>query len=96
MYIQKRGSGETELSHFAVLMSFKRTTKYHCGTLALASLLIAIVAFIEKVLTYIEKRFVTQEPSPLRKCVLGCIKCALKCLKCLLNRINKVYHGLYL
>ena len=78
-----------KLSYMPVLASFKRVTWYHMGTLAFASLLIAIIEFIEYTLTYFEKKFRNSEPSPMQKLILALIKCLLKCIKCILNRINR-------
>ena len=78
-----------KLSHFPVCASFKRVTWNHLGTLAFASLLVAIVEFIEHTLTYFEKKFRNSEPSPMQKLILALIKCLLRCIKCILNRINR-------
>jgi len=78
-----------ELTNCPVWNSYYRTTKHHMGTIAFASLLIAIVEFVEYTLTYFEKKFLNAEDSPLKKCVLCLLHCLLKCLKCILNRINK-------
>jgi len=58
-----------KLSYCPVCSSFKRVTWYHLGTLAFASLLIAIIEFIEYTLTYFEKKFRNSEPSPMQKCL---------------------------
>ena len=78
-----------KFSRWPVLNSLQRVTFNHLGTLAFASLLIAIVDFIEKTLTYFEKKFRNGEPSPVQKAMLALIKCILRCIKCILNRINK-------
>ena len=67
----------------------KRTTIYHLGTIAFASLLVAIIEFTEWVLTYLEKKFTTEEKSPLQKFVLCLVHCCLRCLKCVLDKINR-------
>ena len=79
----------TKLGRFPVCGSLRRVTLHHVGTLAFASLLIAIVEFVEHTLTYFEKKFRNGEPSPAQKRLLAIIKCALRCIKCILNRINK-------
>jgi len=91
--MEEKAAGEmktiAKLSHFPVFQSFKRVTFYHMGSLAFASLLIAIIEFIEHTLTYFEKKFRNAEPSPMQKMILALIKCVLRCIKCILNRINK-------
>jgi len=78
-----------KFSKWPVCNSLWRVTFNHMGTIAFASLLIAIVDFVEKTLTYFEKKFRNGEPSPVQKAVLAAIKCILRCVKCILNRINK-------
>eukprot|EP01083_Nonionella_stella_P100290 282653_1 len=78
-----------KLSRTPVCGSFGRVTKYHLGTIAFASLLIAIIEFIEYTLTYFEKKFVGAEPSPMKKIIIAIIHCALKVMKCILDRINR-------
>jgi len=77
------------LSTSPVWDSFYRVTRYHLGSIAFASLTIAIVSFIEVTLTYLERRFKAAKESPLKKHGLAVIKCMLRCMSCILNRINK-------
>ncbi|ETO23840.1 solute carrier family 44 protein member 2 [Reticulomyxa filosa] len=86
---KKRGGGENELSHHPVTSSFFRVTRFHLGTVAFASLLIAIVEYTELTLNYFEKKLLSGEPSALQKCLLAIIHCVLRYLKCILDRINK-------
>jgi len=79
----------TKFSRWPVCNSLWRVTFNHLGTIAFAALLIAIVDFIEKTLTYFEEKFNRGEPSPVQKALLAAIKCCLRCVKCILNRINK-------
>jgi len=82
----------TKLSRCPVLASFVRVTFYHSGTIAFASLLVAVIEFVRYTLDYFEKKFLNSEPSPLQKAVLCAIKCCLRCAQCLLDKINR--HGL--
>lgn len=62
----------------AVSKSFGRAVRYHLGTIAFGSLLIAIVEFIRAVITYIEKKSKKMKDNPIRKAIFCCIQCCLK------------------
>lgn len=84
-----RGDGEGELSHYPVLKSLKRTMIYHLGTVALCSLIIAIVQMIRATLMYIEKTTQGTPPNAMQKALFASIQCCLKCLECCLDKLNK-------
>eukprot|EP01116_Phalansterium_solitarium_P004452 TRINITY_DN15472_c0_g1_i1.p1 TRINITY_DN15472_c0_g1~~TRINITY_DN15472_c0_g1_i1.p1 ORF type:complete len:628 (-),score=143.00 TRINITY_DN15472_c0_g1_i1:47-1930(-) len=80
----KRGS----ILRFPVLSSFYRTMRYHLGSLAFGSLIIAIVQFIRYVLTWLERRLKDQT-NPLLKFFFKLLKCCFYCLERFLKFINK-------
>jgi len=79
----------TKLSRCPVIASFCRVTVYHSGTIAFASLLVAIIEFVRYTLEYFEKKFLNSDPSPLQKAVLCAVKCCLGCLQCIVDKINR-------
>lgn len=85
---KKRGDGEGELTKFPVKAACWRTTRFHLGTVALCSLIIAIIQFIRACVEYIERRS-NQEGNKLQKALFCCIKCCLHCLECCMDKINK-------
>ncbi|CEO98960.1 Choline transporter-like protein [Plasmodiophora brassicae] len=93
-----RGSGEGELPKAAVSKSFGRAVRYHLGTIAFGSLLIAIVEFIRAVITYIEKKSKKMKDNPIRKAIFCCIQCCLKLVQCCLDKLSKnafIYCAIY-
>ena len=75
-----------------ILTSFSRAFKYHLGSIAFGSLIIAIVRFImfffEKFKQKLEKSM-SKKAGKCYKCVLCCIDCCLKCIEKFLEYINK-------
>lgn len=69
----------------ALLNSVKIMCRYHLGTAALGSLIIAIVQFVRIVLEYIDNQTKTaQDKNFMLKMAMKCIKCCMWCLeKCL-------------
>ena len=68
------------MSRAPIWRSVKRTMRYHLGTLAFGSLLIAIVQMIRLVLEYVDKKTKqAQESNKVAKAALYCCKCFLWC-----------------
>jgi len=86
---KKRGNDPNELSRFPVISSVYRTLRYHCGTIAVCSFIIAVVKFTRYVITYIEHKTKGEPPNGVQKAVFCVIKCCLRCLECCLDKINK-------
>jgi hypothetical protein len=86
---KKRGFGEGSLSHFPIIKSCCRSTKYHLGTVAVCSLIIAIVQFIRYTMMYIESQTKGEPPNKLQKALFVAIQCCLKCLECCLDKLNR-------
>ena len=78
--------------HF-ILKSFKRAFRYHFGSIAFGSLIVAIVRFImllfEKFKQRMEKTVGKKAQSKFYKCILCCVSCCLKCIEKVLEFINK-------
>ncbi|CAH0553591.1 unnamed protein product [Brassicogethes aeneus] len=76
------------LPFFAVTSSVLRTLRYHIGTLAFGSLLVAICRMIRVMLEYIDHKLKKYD-NPLTKAILCCMKCFFWCLEKFLKFINK-------
>jgi len=88
---KKRGGGEGELSHRAVLKACCRTTRYHLGTIIFAAAIIAMVQFARACVAYLEKTFgakTGKEPNAIQKVLFRVVNCLLWCLECCLDKIN--------
>lgn len=86
------GKNPGELSHTPITDSCARTCRFHIGTVALASLIIAIVQAIRAAVAYIEKKCTVANggvPNMLQRAVFCLIHCCLACLQCCLDKINK-------
>eukprot|EP00741_Cyanophora_paradoxa_P008028 tig00001239_g7767.t1 len=73
---------------FTVGQAFGRSVTYHLGSLALGSLLIAVVKFIRAVLAYIERKF-KELQNPVVKYVCCCVQCCLWCFEKFLKFITR-------
>lgn len=74
-----------------LIYSMGRTLRYHTGSLAFGSLIIAIVQLIRAALEYLEYKLKGsgKEPSPVAKFLLKCLKCFFWCLEKFLKFLNK-------
>ncbi|KAF0303055.1 Choline transporter-like protein 4 [Amphibalanus amphitrite] len=72
-----------------LLDSAGRTLRYHIGTLAFGSLIIAIVRLIRLILDYIQKKAQKYPGSEVVKAILCCCKCCMWCLEKFLKFINR-------
>ncbi|VEN54101.1 unnamed protein product [Callosobruchus maculatus] len=70
-YFRKRKS-----VNFPVFVSFYNLTRYHLGSVALGSFLIALVQFARLVLKAVQRTFNNRE-GRIAKCILGCCQCCL-------------------
>jgi hypothetical protein len=70
--------------------AIKILLRYHLGTVAFGSLIIAIIKAIRMVLEYIDHKFGDQiERSVIAKWVMCCCKCCMWCLEKVMKYINK-------
>ena len=78
--------------HF-ILKSFKWAFRYHFGSIAFGSLIIAIVRFLMLIFEVfkkkMEKSFGSKNPGKCYKCILCCVECCLRCIAKVLEYINK-------
>lgn len=81
---------KTDIPKFAVASSFYRTLRYHTGSLAFGSLIIAIVQLIRAALEYIDHKLRGPgEQSEITKYLIKCLKCCFWCLEKFLKFLNK-------
>jgi solute carrier family 44 (choline transporter-like protein), member 2/4/5 len=63
-----------------------RTFRYHMGSIAFGSLLIAVIQFIRAVMAYLQRHSkAMQEGNRLVKAMFCCVQCCLKCLQTLVE-----------
>eukprot|EP00736_Rhodelphis_marinus_P003564 Rmarinus@m.19045 len=87
-YYWTRDKGQLPLS--PLLKSIKRALRYHLGSVAFGSAIIAIVQMIRIVLMYIDKRTKSlQDKNKLAKFVMKCCQCCMWCLEKFLKFINR-------
>ncbi|POM78333.1 Choline transporter-like protein, partial [Phytophthora palmivora] len=73
-----------------VLRSVWRTLRYHVGSIAFGSLIIAIVQFLRIALEYIDQKMRTaQQGNVVIKIIMKCLKCFLWCFERCLKFLNK-------
>jgi len=73
-----------------LMSSFYRTFRYHIGTLAFGSLIIAIIRMIRVLIEYIEEKLKEyQQDNPLVKCMLCFCKCCFYCLEKFMKFLNR-------
>jgi len=68
--------------------SMWRITRYHTGTIAFGSLIIAVIRFIRAVFLYIQAKMMDKE-NPVAKCCVCCINCFLSCVDCCIDKLTK-------
>jgi len=86
-----RGDGINELPPSPVYQSLKRTIRYHIGTIALSSFLIALVQFARWVIRYLEKQAtpIRGPAGSIQRAILCLLSCCLRCVECCLDKISK-------
>ena len=86
---KKRGDGKFELSRFPLCAAFKRTFLHHLGTVAVCSLIIAIIQFIRALVHYIESKTKGDPPNQAQEILFKLFHCCLACIECCADKINK-------
>ena len=77
-----------QIPFFTVGKSLWRCFRYHLGSLAFGSLILAIVYFIRIVLVYIERQ-VKGSKNKVAQFLLKCLQCCFACLARFLSFLNK-------
>ncbi|XP_028030025.1 CTL-like protein 2 isoform X3 [Bombyx mandarina] len=79
---------KSDLPFFTLTRGAYRTIRYHTGTVAFGSLIIAIVRVIRVILEYIDHKLKKFE-NPFTRFIMCCCKCLFWCLESFLKFINK-------
>lgn len=72
-----------------ILGSFLRTIKFHLGTIAFGSLVLAIVQMIRAINAYLQEQAKRQGQSKIVQFCFSCISCCLKCVEVIVRFLNK-------
>eukprot|EP00899_Mesostigma_viride_P018836 jgi/Mesvir1/26954/Mv20673-RA.2 len=76
--------------HGGLLRSCWRTLRYHMGSIALGSFIVAIIQFIRIIVEYIDKKSkAAQKENALLKYFMYCLRCCLWCLEQIVKFINR-------
>lgn len=87
----EQDSDSPDKTTFPVMKSFYRAFRYHLGSLAFGSLIIAIIQFMIAVLEYIKQKVGDSagEKVALIKCLINCCQCVLDCCARFIEFINR-------
>ncbi|XP_076454507.1 choline transporter-like protein 2 [Babylonia areolata] len=77
-----------DIPAFPLLWSFYRAFRYHLGSLAFGSFIIAVIQMVRIILEYIDSKLKGSE-NRAAKFLLKCLKCCFWCLEKLLKFLNK-------
>ncbi|GLE06145.1 hypothetical protein PINS_up015356 [Pythium insidiosum] len=79
-----------QIRGFVLLRSLWRTTRYHLGTMAFGSLIIAVVQMIRLGLEYIDQKMrATKQGNTFVKVVMCCLKCCMWCFEKVVKFLNQ-------
>merc|ERR1712167_225171 len=87
-YFTPNAEKETAIGSTTVWDSVKTTFRYHLGTAAFGSLIIAIVKTIRAMISYAQRK-AKQSNNKVAQAVLCCIQCCLWCIEKCLKFLNK-------
>jgi hypothetical protein len=68
--------------------SFYRTCRFHLGSIAFGSFIIAVIQLIRAAVHYIQYQ-VQEKNNKVQAAIFCCIHCCLKCVECCCDKINK-------
>ncbi|XP_065576123.1 choline transporter-like protein 2 isoform X1 [Artemia franciscana] len=74
---------------FPLWTSFYRAIRYHLGTLAFGSLLIAIIQFVRAMLEWLDRKLKKYHDNWISRCLICCCKCCLWMLEKFMRFINR-------
>jgi choline transporter-like protein 2/4/5 len=78
---------------FPVYKSFFRAGRYHLGSIAFGSLIVAVIRFMIAILEYIKQKIdatkVGEKAGKFYKCLISCCQCCLNCCARCIEHINK-------
>eukprot|EP00795_Rhopilema_esculentum_P010208 gene10208-18889_t len=82
---------KTDVPTLPLLASMGRTLRYHTGSLAFGSLIIAIIQLIRAGLEYLDHKLngPGTQPGPVTKFLIKCLKCCFWCFEKFIKFLNK-------
>lgn len=88
---EKQRGLENGIGRCPIVDACGRATRFHLGTVAFGSLIIAIIEFIRAVVKYIEETTTPKNglPNRLQKAIFCLIQCCLYCVQCCMDKVNK-------
>ena len=88
--LRHRYEGPSSLPLSPVIASTYRTFRYHTGSFALGSFLVAVLQFVQMLMHYLEKKMQEASPdNPIVKYVGCCVRCYLSCLESCVKFLNR-------
>jgi len=91
-------SGAKNLPPNMVYHSSLRACRFHLGSIALGSMILAIIQFIRAVLKYLELQTKKASPNRIQIIIFRLLQCCLGCVECCCDKVNKngfVWMGVY-
>jgi len=82
-------NGVKNLPPNMVYHSSLRTCRFHLGSIALGSMILAIIQFIRAVLKYLELQTKKASPNRIQIIIFRLLQCCLGCVECCCDKINK-------
>jgi hypothetical protein len=85
-----QGGSSDDKSKASLRMGFRWIFKYHLGSIAFGSLIIAIMQMIKLLFEYFRKQYEKTVPqNPCTKCLICCVRCFIWCLDACVKFITK-------
>ncbi|XP_041482144.1 choline transporter-like protein 2 isoform X2 [Lytechinus variegatus] len=78
-----------DIPAFPLFKSFYRSIRYHLGSIAFGSLIIAIIQIIRVLLEYVEQKLKGKADNDVVKYIIKCLKCCFWCLEKIMKFLNK-------
>nr|XP_054769652.1 choline transporter-like protein 2 [Lytechinus pictus] len=78
-----------DIPAFPLFKSFYRSIRYHLGSIAFGSLIIAIIQIIRVLLEYVEQKLKGKADNDIVKYIIKCLKCCFWCLEKIMKFLNK-------
>jgi len=88
---EKQRGVENGISRVPILDAIGRAIRFHLGTIAFGSLIIAIIEFLRALVKYIEETTTPKKGTPnrIQKAIFCMIQCCLWCVQCCMDKVNK-------
>lgn len=84
-----RGKEPDQLSKWPLTLAGYRVIRFHLGTVAVTSMIIAIIKTLRAIALYIEQQVSGENPNKLQKAIFCLIHYCLACVECCCDKVNK-------